>query len=311
MNFLFSILQTSIDPEVVAEQLDSARHVTAEFVEVLTTEPETAFRQLGEETIHFGLKVLAALVIYFVGAWIVRWIKNVLRRFFERRQTDKTLVTFVSSFTSVALSFLLLLVVISTLGVNTTSLAALLAAGGVAIGMALSGTVQNFAGGIMILAFKPFKVGDFIEAQGYTGTVTEISIVNTKLTTIDNRAIILPNGALSNGNINNYSKNPLRRVEWKISLEYGVDSKRCMETLRALLKEDARILDASTAEADEPFVALFSMDDSAIVFVVRAWVKTEDYWSVFYDFNNVFYTELPKRGFAFPFPQLDVHLKKD
>lgn len=305
---LLTLLQTAVDPQEVAQQMDSMRVVTHEFAQTLVTEPETALRQLGNDAIQFGIKVLAALAIYVVGAWLIRRVKKLLLRIFSKRNTDKTLSSFIISFVSTMMTVLLIVITISTLGVNTTSLAALLAAGGMAIGMALSGTVQNFAGGIMLLAFKPFKVGDFIEAQGFTGTVTEVSIVNTKLTTTDNKAIIIPNGALSNGNINNYSRFPLRRLEWQIGLEYGTDSAACMELLLTLLKADKRVLDASTPGAADPFVALSSLDDSAVVFVVRGWVRSNDYWAVFYDFNNVVYTELPKKGFNFPFPQLDVHL---
>ena len=174
--------------------------------------------------------------------------------------------------------------------------------------MALSGTVQNFAGGIMLLIFKPFKVGDFIEAQGFMGTVAEVNIVSTKLITVDNRVVILPNGAVSNGNINNISQKPLRRVDWTVNVEYGSDVKECMDVLTGLLKADERVLDASTEGAADPFVAVSGLTDSHVTFTVRGWVKSPDYWGVFFDINKAIYVELPAHGIKFPFQQVDVHL---
>ena len=195
-----------------------------------------------------------------------------------------------------------------TLGVNTTSLAALLAAGGMALGMALSGTVQNFAGGLMLMIFKPFKAGDYIEAQGYAGVVTEVNIVGTHLTTIDNRRVVLPNGTLSNGNIVNYSSFPLRRIDLPVSVEYGTDAAACKEKLMAIVREDARILDATTPGAADPFVAVQRLSESSVIFIIRAWVKGSDYWPAQFDLNERIYTELPQTGINFPFPQLDVHV---
>ena len=197
---------------------------TQKLIEHVTTTPaEELFKELLNDMIQFGLKVLAALVIYFVGAWLIKKIKRLLGNIFAKRHTEKAIASFTMSLVSITLTILLIILTVGTLGVNTTSLAALLAAGGMAIGMALSGTVQNFAGGIMLLVFKPFKAGDFIEAQGFSGTVSEVNIVSTKLCTTDNRTIVLPNGSLSGGTINNISQNPFRRVEWKVTIEYGSD----------------------------------------------------------------------------------------
>ncbi len=312
MNILFSLLQTSVDPQEIADHMDSVRVAGQTFAQNLVTDPDSALKQLGQEAIQFGLKVLAALAIYVIGAWLIRRIKKIMANMFVRRKTDPTLSSFVTSFVSFTLTILLIVMAVSALGVNTTSFAALLAAGGMAIGMALSGTVQNFAGGIMLLAFKPFQVGDYIEAQGYSGTVSGMSIVNTQLTLIDNRVVFLPNGALSNGTINNYTRNPIRRAEWKIGLEYGTDAEACRDLLLQLIKEDKRVLDASYPGAADPMVALSSMDDSAIVFIVRAWVKTPEFWDLYFDYNQRVYMALPQKGFGFPFPQMDVHLiKKD
>ena len=305
---LFHFLQTLPPALETLANPDSAKAVVTHLAQEVADHPKELLLQLGRGALQFGLKVLAALLIYIVGSWLIRRLKKLLRRLFERRKTDKALASFVTSMTSVMLTILLVVITVGTLGVNTSSLAALLAAGGVAVGMALSGALQNFAGGIMLLAFKPFKVGDFIEAQGYTGTVTDLTIVNTRLTTPDNRAIIIPNGALSGGNINNFSKHPIRRVEWNISLEYGTDAAACREKLLELLRSDARVLDTQTPGAADPTAVLSQLADSAIVFTVRAWVNVPDYWGLFFDYNTLVYTELPKAGFKFPFPQMDVHI---
>ena len=308
---------------------DSVRQGAKQMIEYAKADPEGFWQEVGQQMLQFGLKVLAALAIFIVGIWIIRWVKNILKRMFERRKTEKTIASFVTSFASISLTVLLIVISVSTLGVNTTSLAALLAAGGMAIGMALSGTVQNFAGGLMLLAFKPFKAGDFIEAQGYSGKVTEVNITATKILTTDNRVVILPNGALSNGTINNFSGRPLRRVEWIINLSYGIDAAKCKEAILAILNSEKRVLQADTDmkklykelnisnyqlstvnyrmdAIPAPFVALKSINESDISFVVRAWVRGDDYWDVFFAMQERFYTELPQQGFCFAYPHVVV-----
>lgn len=278
---------------------------------VRNTPPDQLLSLLGEQLLHFGLKVLAALVIYGVGAWIIGLIRKSVKMGHIRRNTEPTLASFTESLVSISLWIILILLVIGALGVNTTSLAALLAAGGMAIGMALSGTVQNFAGGIMLLIFKPFKVGDFIEALGYSGTVTELTIVSTKLTTTDNRVIILPNGALSGGNINNINKKELRRVDLDVSVSYGSDAREVKDAILGIIRQQPLFVDQTTPGAADPFVALKTMADSGIVFVVRAWVKAPDYWTAYFWLNENIYTQLPLKGISFPFPQMDIHLKQN
>lgn len=304
---LNTLLQTTTtDPVFVA---DSAKVKLESLAQSFAENPNQAISDLISASIQFGLKVLAAIAIYIIGAWIIRRTKNLLRRVLNKKNTEPTLTSFVMSLVSIGMTVMLVIITISTLGINTTSIAALLAAGGMAIGMALSGTVQNFAGGIMILLFKPFKTGDFISAQGFLGTVKEVTIVSTSIVTTDNRVIVLPNGALSNGNIDNYSKNPLRRVDWNVGFEYGIDAQGCIDEIISILREDPRILDSTTQGALDPFAAVSKLNDSSVDFVIRAWVKAEDYWDVFFDFNKNVYTEMPKRGYGFPFPQMDVHLK--
>ena len=301
-----NIFQTSI-PIIPADSLD-LKGSAEKFVEKVTTTPaDVLLKELGSDALQFGLKVLAALAIYFIGAWVIKRIKKLLGNIFERRKTDKAIASFTMSLVSISLTILLIILTVGTLGVNTTSLAAILAAGGMAIGMALSGTVQNFAGGIMLLVFKPFKAGDFIEAQGFSGTVSEVNIVSTKLTTTDNRVIVLPNGSLSSGTINNISQNPIRRLEWKIGVEYGSNIDQTRKVILGILNADARVLHGKDAP-DEPNVKLSGLLESSVEIQARCWVRTDDYWNLLWEVNELIYNELPKNGIDFPFPQLDVHL---
>lgn len=264
------------------------------------------FSLLVESAIKIGLKILAAIVIYSMGAWIIRRIKLLVKKILVKRNVEASLSSFTLSFISITLTVLLLLVTIQTLGIDTSSIVALIAGSGLAIGMALSGTLQNFAGGIMILFFKPFRVGDFIETQGFSGTVYAIQITTTVIKTIDNRTVVLPNGNLSGSIINNYSTSDKRRCDWDISIEYGTDLDLAKSLLLEILNRNDKVL----KEPEEPFVALKSMGDSAIVMTCRAWVKSADYWPLFFEINEKIYKELPEKGVGFPFPQLDVHIKE-
>ncbi len=306
---MFHLLQTIPVPEVSADSLEAKKA----YIEGLlrNTPPQDLLSMLGHEALIFGLKVLAALALYVVGGWIISLIRKALKRSFRRRNTESTVATFTESLVTIGLWILLIIAVVGTLGVNTTSLAALLAAGGMAIGMALSGTVQNFSGGIMLLVFKPFKVGDFIEAQGFAGKVTEVNIVSTKLLTTDNRVIILPNGALSNGNINNVNGKELRRVDIPVSVAYGTDADVVKNALLDMVKANPLFLDSQTPDAADPFCALTELGDSSVNFVVRAWVQGTDYWTARFQLQETIYRDLPaKYGVQFPFPQLDIHVRQ-
>ncbi len=299
----------------IAQKTDSLANMdTEQFIATISKDASKLFTpETLDYIIHglisFGLKLLAALAIYIIGAWIIRKCKRLVMRIFERRKTEKSLASFVINLISITLTVILIVIAISTLGINTTSIAALLASGGVAIGLALSGTLQNFAGGIMILTFKPFKSGDYIEAQGYSGTVDSIDIFNTKLTTPDNKMIMIPNGTLSNGTINNYSKQQFRRVDWILGVEYGTDFEKAKGIIENIIsaEKDTRILSKPSA----PFIGIESLSASSVDIIVKAWVKTSDYWDVFYDYNARFYTELPQNGINFPFPQMDVWLRNN
>jgi small conductance mechanosensitive channel len=304
---IINLLQ-AVPADTVSHSLQAELAAAAQ--KIATTPTSELLSDLMDKALSFGLKVLAAVAIYFVGAWLIKKIKLLLQKIFDKRDFEPAIESFIQSIVGIALWIILIIAVIRTLGVETTSFAALLAGGGMAIGLALNGTVQNFAGGIMILIFRPFKAGDFIEMQGFTGIVTEVTITSTKLTTTDNRVIIIPNGAISNGTINNYSHMPLRRLDLTVDVEYGTSSEKVCEMVMSLIKKDTRILNAETSGKAEPFVALSALKDSSIQFVVRVWVKSEDYWDVNFELLKNIYEELPKNGIQFPYPKLDVNIIK-
>lgn len=291
---------------------DSLTHVQAEIVAIAeklqTTPADVIISDLLSKAVTFGVMLLAAIAIYTFGIWLIRKISRLLKRVFENRKTDPVIASFIQSIISIAMTVMLTIITVGALGVDTTALAALLAGGGMAIGMALNGTVQNFAGGIMILAFRPFKSGDYIKYEEFEGTVTEVNIVNTKLTTADNRTIIIPNGALSNGTIYNFTHNKVRRVEWLIDVEYGTDVEKTKELLQDLLDDDPRILTMETGAPADPFVGLNNLASSSIQIVAKVWVNKSDYWPVKFLMNERIYQEFPKNGINFPYQKLDINI---
>ena len=270
------------------------------------TKLEKLMQKLWDWGVEAGSHLLGAIIIFIVGRIIISFLNKLVARILVRRKVDPSIQSFVKSLVSILLTVLLIVAVISKLGVETTSFAALLASAGVAVGMALSGNLQNFAGGLIVLLFRPYKVGDVIESQGETGTVREIQIFHTILTTFDNKVIYIPNGALSSGTVINYSREELRRVDWTIGVEYNTDYDLVERTVRDLVAADKRIL---TEPA--PFVALHALADSSVNVTVRVWVKNADYWSVYFDMNKRIYAEFNAKGIGFPFPQLTVHQAKD
>jgi len=260
---------------------------------------------LSEMAVTYGLKLLAALFILIVGIWVINMLVKRINKLMDKTNTDPSLRGFLKSLVSITLKLVLFIVVLTTMGVEMTSFIAILGAAGLAVGLALQGTLQNFAGGVIILLFKPYKVGDFIEAQGYMGTVSAIEIFVTKLTTPDNKVIIIPNGGLANSSLTNFSKMETRRVNWTFGIAYGDSYDVAKEMIMNLIKEDDRIL------ADpEPFIALGELADSSVNITVRAWVKGVDYWGVFFDMNEKFYKVAGKHNISIPFPQMDVHMDK-
>lgn len=254
--------------------------------------------------VPLGIKIVIAIVVLIVGRWLIKLIKKGLTKMMTRRNTDPSLNSFLMSLVSVLLTFFLILAIIGILGINTSSLVALLASAGLAVGMALSGTLQNFAGGVMIMLFRPFKVGDFISAQGHEGFVSEIQIFNTHLLTTDNKSVILPNGALSTGTMTVFSKQSTRRVDWVFSISYGDDYDKAKAVLKRLAAEDKRIL-----KKPEVFIELLKLNNSSVDITVRAWVNTADYWCVYFSMNERVYKTFAAEGLNIPFPQVDVHMK--
>jgi len=266
--------------------------------EILSFSPEQLLLQ-------YGPRVAGAILIIVAGLWLVKMIKGVVLKAFEKSEVDATLKSFLISLISITLKLLVYITALTMLGVEMTSFIAILGAAGLAVGLALSGTLQNFAGGVMILLFKPFKVGDFIDAQGHAGTVDEIQIFVTVLKTPDNKTIIIPNGPLSTGSLTNFSKETTRRVEWTFGIAYGDDIDKAYTVLNKLIAEDDRIL-----REPEPFMALAELADSSVNIKVRVWVNASDFWGVFFSMNENVYKTFDKEGLSIPFPQHDVHLYK-
>lgn len=330
---------------------------------------DDAIANIANGIVDFAFRLFIAILVFYLGKFIIKRIYKTVHNVMVSRKLDGSLTTFVLSLVKIVLYFILIVTIIGILGIETSSFLALFASAGVAIGMALSGTLQNFAGGVLILLLKPYKVGDFIEAQGYTGFVKAIQIFHTIINTIDNKAIIIPNGVLSTSSINNFSLETYRRVDWKVSLAYGTDLEKACEALKSIVADDPRIVQQyveddskqrrqereaqdledlnkevkkpmswwkrrklkkqlerqvqiqndENAESEcsalsktdcSPFAELEEMADSSINIAVRAWTESQNYWNVYFEMNKRFYIELPKMGFEFPFPQMDVHLSK-
>lgn len=267
---------------------------------------DTLISKLIDLSVSLGSKLLIALIVFFIGRWLIRRIQRLVVNIMQKRHVEASLFSFVKSLVSITLNFLFVIILISILGIETSSFIALFASAGVAIGMALSGTLQNFAGGVMILLFKPFKVGDYIEGQGQSGTVTEIQIFNTIICTPDNKVIIIPNGGLSTGITKNYSTAETRRVDWEFGIAYGDSYEKAKTVITRLIESDKRIL-----KDPAYFIALNSLGDSSVNIVVRAWVNSPDYWGVFFDMNEKVYKTFSEEKLNIPFPQLDVHLHQN
>lgn len=352
-------------PDIQAEKLQEASNM------LKSLSLDELLKQVVDSMVKFAINLAIAIIVFYIGKFIISRIHNVIALILLRRKADKSLTTFLLSLVRIVLYFVLIIICVGILGIETSSFLALFASAGVAIGMALSGTLQNFAGGVLILLLKPYKIGDYIEAQGYAGTVREIQIFHTIISTYDNKSIILPNGGLSTASINNWSREDYRRVSWKISISYGDKVADMRKAVLEMFAKDDRIVEhfieddrvrhneppeGSDAEVsieeptsekktsflkrmfhhnkkvqealDEwnekkkakisamlpkvergPSVIVDELADSAIIVEVRAWVRTENYWSVFYEYNERFYNELPSAGINFPFPQMDVHVK--
>ena len=267
---------------------------------------DVVIEKLIDSGLSAGKHIIAAVVIFIVGRFLIKLLNRLVASILQRRHIEQSVQTFLSSLVNIILTILLIITVIGALGVNTTSFAALIASAGVAIGMALSGNLQNFAGGLIILLFKPYRVGDFIDVCSVQGTVSAVQIFHTILLTPDNKVIYLPNGSTSSSTITNYSREEKRRIEWTFGIDYGEDVNRARTAILSVITADTRIL---TDPA--PFVAVGGLSDSSVDILVRVWVPTEEYWNVYFDMHQRVYETFNEQKINFPYPQRTVHLVQD
>ena len=266
---------------------------------------EQIIEQIKSISFEYGPKLILAIIIWFVGIWVIKALSYGFGNLMDKKELDPSLKPFLKGLFSVLLKVMLFISLLGTMGIEMTSFIAILGAAGLAVGLALSGTLQNFAGSVIILIFKPYKVGDVIEAQSYRGTVSEIHIFNTILKTPDNKTVIIPNGKLSNLPLTNYTTEPTRRVDWVFGIAYGDDLEKAKEVITKLSAEDERVLN------DPPlFIALSELGGSSVNITVRAWVNAADYWNVYFQLNEQVYKTFGKEGLNIPFPQMDVHVHK-
>lgn len=296
----------TMTPEQTLEHITNPETIKESVDKLLNYDLTTLLNVVVEGAVSVALKIVAALAIYYIGRWIIRRMMRFLDRVYVRRDVDMSLRSFLSGIVKVILYIVVVLIIIQVLGINTTSIVAMLASAGLAVGMALSGTLQNFAGGVMILFLKPYRVGDYIDAQGEEGTVSKIGLFSTEIRTVDNRVIYIPNSTISTSVIDNYSMGELRRVDWTVSAEYGTDATKLREVLMTLLRADSRIV-----EEPAPVVYVTELTEGSVKFSARGWVRNADYWDVKFDMNERIYNELGKQGIKFANPQLDVTIKNN
>ena len=305
-------------PDLILQALPKEAKAVADSTAVMKESFEHKIEALAEmptdkllETLtHWGIsvseKLLLALAVYFVGRWLIRYILKIQKRIMDRKETDPSLRVFLNNLTQISLTIILISFIIGVLGINTTSFVAIFASAGLAVGMALSGTLQNFAGGVMILLIKPFRVGHYVEMQGQAGTVKEIRLFHTVLNTSDNKTIMMPNGAISNGIINNYTREDYRRAEWTFGLAYGEDYDKAKNVIRKLLDADPR-----AQKTPEPAIVMSGMDQNSVKVLVTAWAHTNDFWSLYYSINEQVYKTFGGMGINMASPHMEIRLKDD
>lgn len=269
------------------------------------TQAQEVLELLMDFVVEYGLKIIGGVAFLIIGLWVAKIISKNVKKIMIKKEMDEALIGFIGSLLGIGLKALVVISTMGMIGIEMTSFIAILGAAGLAVGLALQGTLQNFAGGTLILILKPYKIGDYVSMQGYDGVVKEIQIFNTILTTVDNKTIIIPNGSISTSSLINFSTQRTRRVDWKFGVAYGSDYKTVKDTIQNILDADKRILkDPAT------FIGLGEMADSSINFTTRAWVNAADYWGVFFDVNKEIYETFNKKGIEIPFPQMDVHMNK-
>jgi small conductance mechanosensitive channel len=259
--------------------------------------------KIEEWVVFYGFKIVAAVAILIVGRWVAKALKKLIQKLMSKRDLEPIIVGFVSNLAYIALMAFIIIAAMGQLGIQTTSFIAVIGAAGLAIGLAFQGSLSNFAAGFLMILFRPFKAGDFIEGGGSAGIVEEIQVFTTKLKTPDNKIIIVPNSKMMGDNITNFSANPTRRVELVVGVSYSDDIDKVKEVLNGILSQDDRIL-----KDPAPMIALSELADSSVNFVVRVWVNAADYWGVYFDTNETVKKRFDAEGISFPFPQRDVHL---
>lgn len=298
------LAQSLSEQDILAADSIAAEKVTQTIEMLKGMSVEDAFSFILKSAVDFAWDIFIAILIFLVGRWIIRYIDKILNKVFVRKEVEVSLAGFIRSFVKGALYVVLIITLVKKVGVDTSSFVALLASAGVAIGMALSGTFQNFAGGILILLLRPFKVGDYILTQGFEGTVKEIRLFNTLMSTTDNKQITIPNSNIINNVINNSSAETRRRIDLNVTISYGDDYDVARAALLDIVNADSRI----EQDPNPPYIALSSLGDSAVNVLVRVWVPSTEYWSVYHGLNEKIYKQLPEKGIHFPFPQLDVRI---
>jgi len=261
---------------------------------------------LNTYVIPWGINIIFALLIFIIGRLVIKVVVSVIRRLLNKAKMDEILINFVCSILSTALLLFVIIAALNQLGVDTTSLIALLGAAGLAVGLALQSSLQNFASGVMLIVFRPFKTGDFVEAGGVSGTVERINIFSTQMRTGDNREIIVPNGKIYGDTITNYSARDTRRIDMVFGIGYDDDLKKASEILRSIVDSDERIL-----KEPETLIAVSELADSSVNFIVRPWVKSSDYWAVKFDLLENVKLAFDEQGISIPYPQMDVHTSKN
>lgn len=263
------------------------------------------FEQAYELIIEYGLQLVGAVIALIIGLLVIKQITSGFKKLLAKRDVDESLRPFLTGLVNALLKALLLVSILGMVGIEMTSFVAILGAASLAVGMALSGTLQNFAGGVLILIFRPYKVGDWVDMQGYSGTVNSISIINTVLKTPDNKTILIPNGPISTGSLTNFSTEERRRVDWTVGIGYGDDIDQARKVMLDILTPDERVL-----KDPAPFIKVSALADSSVNFTVRVWVEAKDYWPLYFDFNEAVYKRFNEEGINIPFPQMDVHVHK-
>lgn len=302
--FRFLLAQTIAEEEIMAADSIAAEKMSQTVQMLKGMSVEEAFQFVMKGLMDFAWDIVVAVVIFLIGKLLIGYIDKLLNKLFVSKDVEISLAGFVRSFVKAALYIILIIALIKKVGVDTSSFVALLASAGVAIGMALSGTFQNFAGGILILMLRPFRVGDYVQTQGFEGTVKDIRLFNTIMSTVDNKLITIPNSNIINNVINNFSAETRRRIDLTVAISYGDDYDVAKAALLDIVNADSRI----EQDPIPPYIALSSLGDSDVNVLVRVWVSSSEYWNVYHSLNEQIYKQLPEKGIHFPFPQMDVRI---